>query len=64
MTTPSKIKPCFERLLSEIYARWPRENNQQVCIDFSNQDQREISLGVKNVVGLTFMYSIIKIFHL
>ena len=33
MTTPSKTKSRFERLLSEIYARWFRENNQQVCID-------------------------------
>ena len=33
MTTPSKTKSCFEQLLSEIYARWFRENNQQVCID-------------------------------
>ena len=27
MTTPSKIKSQFEQLLSEIYARRPRENN-------------------------------------
>ena len=33
MTTPSKTKSCFERLLSEIYARRFPENNQQVCID-------------------------------
>ena len=33
MTTPSKTKSRFEPLLSEIYARWFRENNQQVCID-------------------------------
>ena len=33
MTSPSKTKSCFERLLSEIYARRFREKNQQVCID-------------------------------
>ena len=32
MTTPSKTKSRFEQLLSEIYARQFRENNQQVCI--------------------------------
>ena len=30
MTTPSKTKSRVERLLSEIYARWSCENNQQV----------------------------------
>ena len=33
MTTPSKTKSRFERLLSEIYARRFRKNNQQVCTD-------------------------------
>ena len=33
MTTPSKTKSPFERLLSEIYARWFNENNQRKCID-------------------------------
>ena len=33
MTTPSKAKSRFEQLLSEIYDRRARENNQQVCID-------------------------------
>ena len=33
MTTTSETKPRFERLLSEIYARRPCENNQKVCID-------------------------------
>ena len=33
MTTPSKTRSRFERLLSEIYARWFHENNQQVYID-------------------------------
>ena len=34
MTTLSKTKSRFERLLSEIYARWFHQNNQQVCIDY------------------------------
>ena len=29
----SKIKYCFEQLLSEIYAVRSHKNNQQVCID-------------------------------
>ena len=33
MTTPSKTKSRFERLLSEIYARWLYENNLRKCID-------------------------------
>ena len=33
MATISKTKSRFEQLLSEIYARRFRENNQQVCID-------------------------------
>ena len=32
MTTPSKTKSGFEQLLSEIYARCFRKNNQRVCI--------------------------------
>ena len=34
MTTSSKTKSHLEQLLSEIYAKRPRENNQKVCIDF------------------------------
>ena len=33
MTTPSKTKSGFEQILSEIYARCFRKNNQRVCID-------------------------------
>ena len=33
MTALSKTKSNFKRLLSEIYGRRFRENNQQVCID-------------------------------
>ena len=31
MTATSETKSHFEQLLSEIYARRPRENNQKVC---------------------------------
>ena len=33
MTTPSKTKSHFEKLLFEIYARRPQENNQKLSID-------------------------------
>ena len=33
MTTPSKTKSPFQQLLSKIYAKRPRENNQKVFID-------------------------------
>ena len=33
MTTPLKTKSRFEQILSEIYGRCFRENNQRVCID-------------------------------
>ena len=55
MRTPSKTRSRFEQLLSEIYARQFSENNQQLYIDDSNQDQIKISLSVKNEVALTFM---------
>ena len=34
-------------------------NNQQKCIIVSNQDQIKMSVSVKNVVAITFMYLII-----
>ena len=65
MTTPSKTKSHFERLLSEIYARWFCKNNQQKCIDClkprSNKNERECK---KSVVAITLMYPIIKVFNL
>ena len=51
MSTPSKIKSRFEQLLSEIYAKRSRQNNQKVCIDWPKP-------------ALNFMSSIIKIVHL
>ena len=64
MTTPSKTKSHFEKLLSEIYARQFCENNQKVCIDCLKQDQIKIGLSLKIVVALNFMCSIIKILQL
>ena len=66
MTTPSKTKSRFERLLSEIYASRFCKNNQELsCVQIvSNQDQIKISLSVTNFVALTSLCSIIEIFHL
>ena len=33
MTPPSQTKSHFEQLLSEIYARQPHANIQQVCVN-------------------------------
>ena len=63
MTTPSKTKSHFEQLLSEIYARQPRKNNQKVCIDCLKPRSNKNQFECKNVVALNFMCSIIKILH-
>ena len=55
MTTPSKTKSRFERLLSEIYARWFRENNQQVCIDCLKTRSNKNKFECKNC-GCTEFY--------
>ena len=60
MTTPSKTKSRFEQLLSEIYARRFRKNNQQVCIDCLKPRSNKNKL---NVVALNFMCLTIKILH-
>ena len=60
----SKIKYCFERLLSEIYAVSPHENNQQVCIDCLKPRSKKNKFECKNCVALTLMCTIIKILHL
>ena len=64
MATPSKTKSHFEQLLYQIYARWVRENNQQVCIDClkprSNKNKFECkNCGCTNV--LDYQNSSIKI---
>ena len=64
MTTPSKTKPHFEQLLSDICTRRPHKNNQKVYYIASKQDQIKTNLIVKTVVALKCMCSIIKILHL
>ena len=55
MTTPSETKSRFERLLSEIYARWLHENNQQVCIDRLKQRSNKNKFECKKF-GCTDFY--------
>ena len=55
MTTTSKTKSRFERLLSEIYARWFCENNQQVCIDCLKPRSNKNKFECKNC-GCTEFY--------
>ena len=64
MTTPSKTISHLEQLLSEIYARRPRENNQEVCIDCLKPRSNKNKFGVKIVVALNFICSIIKVLHI
>ena len=55
MTTPSKTKSNFERLLSEIYARRFRENNQRVCINCLKPRSNKNNFECKNC-GCTEFY--------
>ena len=55
MTTPSKAKFHFERLLSEIYARCFCKNNQQVCIDCLKPTSNKNKFECKNC-GCTEFY--------
>ena len=55
MTTTSETKSHFERLLSEIYARRPNENNQTVCIDCLKPRLRKNKFECKNC-GCTDFY--------
>ena len=55
MTTPSKTKSRFEQLLSEIYARRVRKNNQQVCIDCLKPRSNKNKFECKNC-GCTEFY--------
>ena len=54
MAIPSKTKSCFERLLSEIYARRPRENSQHVCIDCLKPRSNKIKFECKNCACTEF----------
>ena len=69
MTTPSKTKSHFERLLSEIYARRPRENNKKVCTyclkPRSNKNKFECKdCGCTNFYVLNYQNSSFKIFSI
>ena len=55
MTILSKIRYCFERLLSEIYAIRSHENNQQVCIDCLKPRSKKSKFECKNC-GCTNFY--------
>ena len=64
MTTPSKTKSDFEQFLSEICARWIREENQHICIDCLKPRSNKNKFECNIVVALNFMRSIIKILRL
>ena len=55
MTIPSKAKSSFEQLLSEIYVRRFRENNQKVCIYCLKPRSNKNKFGCKNC-GCTHFY--------
>ena len=64
MTIPSKTKSRFEQLLSKIYARRLRENNQKVCIDCFKPRSNKNKFECKNCGCTKFYVTIIKILHL
>ena len=55
MTTPSKTKSHLEQLLSAIYVRRCRENNQKVCIDCLKPRSNKNKFECKNC-GCTDFY--------
>ena len=55
MTTPARTKSQFDGLLSEIYARWNHENNQNVCIDCLKPRSNKNKFESKNC-GCTDFY--------
>ena len=54
MTTPSKTKSHLEQFLSEIYARRPSENNQEVCIDCLKPRSNKNKFEGKNYCSTEF----------
>ena len=64
MTIPSKTKSRFEQLLSKIYARRLRENNQKACIDCLKPRSNKNKFECKNCGCTKFYVTIIKILHL
>ena len=63
MATPSKTKSCFEQLLSEIYARRFRKNNQKVCIDClkPRSDKNKFECGCTEFYVLDYQNSLFEI---
>ena len=57
MTTLLKTKSHFEQLLSEIYARRPHKNNQQMCIDCPKPRSSKNKFECKNC-GCTEFYAL------
>ena len=49
-----KSKSHFEQLLSKIYAKRPRENNQKVCIDCFRPRSNKNKFECKNCVCTEF----------
>ena len=64
MTTTSETKSRFEQLLSKIYARWPCQSNQKVCIDCLKRRSNKNNFECENCGCTDFMCSIIKILHI
>ena len=69
MTTMSKTKSRFERLLSDIYAVRLGKNNQQICIDClkrrSKKNKSECkNCGCTNFNVLDYQNSSCKIFSI
>ena len=69
MTTMSKTKFRFERVLSEIYAARFCKNSQQVCIDYlkprSNKNKVECkNCGYTNFYVFNYQNSSFKIFSI
>ena len=80
MTVTKKVKSCpkpvahfvsnlenvksNKRLYLKKYQSDNRRNNQQKYINCLKQDQIKMNVSIKNVVTITFMCLIIKIFHL
>ena len=62
MKTTSKTKSYYERFLSKIDARSLRKDNQQKFIDFLKPRSNKNELVCKNVVAISFMCPIIKVF--
>ena len=57
--TNSKSVKSYKRFRSKKY----QSDNQQKCIDCLKPRSKKMSVSLKNVVAITFMCPIIKVFH-